>query len=299
MQHTFSSMVIAGGVIKSLSAIGCVRYLEETNRLSLIRNFLGCSAGSIMSLFLTLGFSSKEIEAFLQHNLARPDVSSINIDEMFCLVERLGLNRGKNIEAFVASMLSTKMGGLLDATFLDVAKHTGKNLIVCVTNLTKGKAEYWSVDTVPNMSVIKAIRASCCIPLVFTPVFHNSDIYVDGGLFDNFPIRYFSDSKLGDVIGLNIMNKKTVQDIKENSEGTTSFVEYVSLVFSTIVDKVTATNTTDAPPLSHIVTVTLEDYPWVSVENMQIQLPDDLLQEYIKEGYEKTKQTLLGNLGSP
>jgi predicted acylesterase/phospholipase RssA len=296
MQRVFNSMVIAGGVMKSLSAIGCVRYLEEVNLIKHIRNFLGTSAGSIMSLFLTLSFSSREIEAFLVEHLPRHDVSLINIDEVFSLVEKLGLNKGKNIEAFVACMLYSKMG-VRDATFLDVAKHTGNNLIVCVTNLSKGRPEYWSVDTVPNMSVIKAIRTSCCIPFVFTPITHNNDIYIDGGVLENFPIKYFADSKLGDVIGLNILSKTACRDAdneKEKEKKATNFMDYAMLVFNTITNKLASIDTeNNTNNMGHIVTVTLEDYPWVSLTSMQIELPSEQLQQYIKEGYDKTRDTLL------
>lgn len=285
-QKTFTSMVIAGGAMKSMSAIGCAQYLEETNLLQFIRNFLGTSAGSVVSLFLVLGYSPNEMEQFLMTYLHRNDIATLDINEAFNLIDSLGLNKGKSIELFVSQMLLGKLG-LEDATFLDLAKHTGRNLIVCVTNLTRNVTEFWSVDTMPNMSVIKAIRASCAIPFVFTPIFYNNCIFVDGGVLDNFPITYFANTTLGDVIGFNILSR-----VRKNENNTkASFVDYVSLVSSTIMNKLMAAHDVDDEKML-IVTVEVEEHMWVSLENMQIEFQHDILKEYIKEGYDKTKQAL-------
>ena len=77
-------------------------------------------------------------------------------------------------------------------------------LVVCVANLSKEKSEYFNIDTMPNLSVATAIKFSCSVPVVYAPLTINDDVYMDGGLYNNFPIDYFKDTKLKDILGINI-----------------------------------------------------------------------------------------------
>ncbi len=61
-------------------------------------------------------------------------------------------------------------------------------LTITATNLTKGKADYFTAGP-----LMPAVLASCCVPVLFNPVQVNGEVYVDGGITDNLPsksIRY-------------------------------------------------------------------------------------------------------------
>jgi NTE family protein len=57
-------------------------------------------------------------------------------------------------------------------------------LTINATNLTKGKAEYFSAGP-----LVPAVLASCCVPVLFNPVQVNGEVYVDGGMTDNLPSK--------------------------------------------------------------------------------------------------------------
>jgi NTE family protein len=61
-------------------------------------------------------------------------------------------------------------------------------LTITATNLTKGKAEYFT-----SGPLMPAILASCCVPVLFNPVQVNGEAYVDGGVTDNLPSRSIRD----------------------------------------------------------------------------------------------------------
>ena len=61
-------------------------------------------------------------------------------------------------------------------------------LTIAATNLTKGRAEYFTAG-----ELVPAILASCCVPVLFNPVQINGEIYVDGGLTDNLPSKPIRD----------------------------------------------------------------------------------------------------------
>jgi predicted acylesterase/phospholipase RssA len=289
-KHSFSytNIVIAGGSMKSLSSIGSIAYLEEVNLIQHIKNFVGTSAGSLVCLFMVLGYTAQEIVKFLMENIQKEEIASLNIDDLFGILENYGLNLGKNLERFVSLMIYTKMK-VKDATFIDLAKFSGNNLVVCVANLTKETDEYWSVDTTPNMSVIKAIRTSCSLPILFTPMQHNGDLYIDGGIYNNFPIDYFAktnslNSSFRDIIGINI--------VSSTPKCTDTFINYISLIFHTVIKRLTKEYKDDIS--KNILTLEFEDEGWISLSNLRIDISKDILERYISTGYQKMKKLLQG-----
>mgnify|MGYP000411522423 CR=1 FL=1 len=280
-QHIyFTKLVIAGGAIKSLSAIGSIAYLEETQLVDNIKHFIGTSAGSIICLFMVLGYKAQEIVKFLNENIVRDEVANVNIEDFFGIIDNYGLNLGKNLEVFLSSVVYEKLK-VKDVTFLDLAKHTGKNIIVCVANLTKEKEEFWCVDTVPNMSVVKAIKTSCSLPILFTPTKYNGDLYLDGGLYNNFPIDYFSKSAsdIKDILGINIVSssKKTVD----------TFVDYITKIFHTVINRLTKEYKNELN--DNILTLQFEDEGWISFKGMRIDISKETLEKYILTGYQEMK----------
>lgn len=283
-QHFFfTKIVIAGGALKSLSAIGSIAYLEEVNLVNDLKHFLGTSAGSIICLFMVLGYTSQEIVKFINDNINNEDMMNINIEDVFGIIDNYGLKLGRNLELLLSSVLYEKLK-LKDVTFLDLAKHTGKDFIVCVANLTKEREEFWSVDTTPNMSVIKAIKTSCSLPILFEPVKHNGDIYLDGGLYNNFPISYFtkSVSNIKDVIGINIVSvsKPTIN----------TFFDYISKIFQTVINRLTKEYTNDLN--DNILTLQFEEEGWISITGLRIEISKQILEKYILTGYEKMKSLI-------
>lgn len=279
----FSNMVISGGAVKTLSSIGCIRYLEEIDILKYAINFLGTSAGSIMCLFLVLGFSSKEMSSFIIKQFREDSITQLDIEEALMIFERYGISSGANLERFVHTMISTKLGKP-DITFLELAKISGKNLVVCVANISDEREEFWSVDTVPNMSVAFAIRTSCSLPLIFTPIRYKDKWYVDGGLYNNFPIDYFQTDVLRDIIGVNILSKSNPK--KE----VTDFFSYIHKVLGIALKQLSKPYKDDLK--NNVVTLELYDEAWISLTNMKLSIPKNCLEMNVAAGYEQMKQKL-------
>lgn len=270
----FSSIVISGGAAKVLSVIGILRYLEEKDSVKHIKNIVGTSAGSLLSLFIALGYNSYEIENFLTKVFANDEITRLDVEQIFKCIDTYGINSGKIINNITSAVIYNKMKKK-DVTFIELAKHTGKNLIVCVANLTKEKSEYYSVDSVPNMSIVTAIRASCSLPFVFTPCFVDNDIIVDGGLYDPFPIGYFKDHMLKDILGINILCK--------NYQNTDTFLNYARFLLTSLIQKM---NTNVDTKDKNVVTLVLEESEWFNIMEMKIHITCQDIQDAVKHGYE-------------
>ena len=62
--------------------------------------------------------------------------------------------------------------------------------------------EYCHVNTTPNLPIKYAIRASMSLPILWTPMqLFGDEKYVDGGVFNNFPIKAFDGWFLSTDVG--------------------------------------------------------------------------------------------------
>lgn len=188
----FKRVILSGGAVPALSFFGSLQYLEHVGLLSGVDTFVGSSAGSVVGFLTILGYTPHEsCEFFMStgvstHMLTELDVFDAMFGQQTCL-DTLGLDDGSRWLAFLGDAVETKLN-CRDLTFAELAKITGKVFVVCVTNLTKVRREYLSVDTAPDMSVVLAVRMSLSIPIMYVPILYEGSLYVDGSLLDNLPI---------------------------------------------------------------------------------------------------------------
>ena len=280
--RSFSSLIIAGGASKCLAAVGCIKYLEEKKQLQFIRNFVGTSAGSILCFFLCLGYTTNEIIVFLMECFDDPSITHLDPNEILGLLSNFGINSGGIIVRLLERILYDKKS-ISDINFIDFAKMTGKNLVVCVANLSKEREEFFCVDTTPDLSIVTAIRVSCSIPLVFTPISINDDVYVDGGIYNNFPIEYFDTRLVRDVFGINI--------VCTNYQKTSNFLEYTRFLIYSVIEKLNRKNINDLD--RNIVTLEFDgDEPIISTSNLKINLTKEQIENYVDFGYDKIRNIL-------
>lgn len=273
MNNEYDTLVLSGGSLKCIASIGCIKYLEEFNIYKNIKNFIGTSAGSIMNLFYILNYTSKEIIDFFINILKKDDdFFEFDIENCIDLFETYGLNNGEIITKLLRLIIKKE-----DMTFRELHEKTKKNMIVTVANLTKSSYEYFSFETTPELSIITAIKASCTIPILFTPVIINDNYYIDGGLYNNFPINHPS-----------IVLEKTIGIIFKNENvEINSFSEYVKL----IVDKFIINNN-DFINDKNIFNIYLENIDWISISECKINFTKKDIEKYISIGYETIKNKL-------
>ena len=56
------------------------------------------------------------------------------------------------------------------------------------TNLTTSESRIFNHKTAPKMRVLDAVFISACVPIIFAPVWHDGDLYIDGALTCSLPI---------------------------------------------------------------------------------------------------------------
>jgi NTE family protein len=200
------NLVFEGAGIRGIAYSGAIIEMESGNMMKQIEKVGGTSAGAIVALAVSLGYSGKEIQEiisgtnFKKFNDGRYlFAGGINRTNKY-----FGWYRGKRFESWLEKLIADKTGGA-DITFDELVKKGFKELYITGTCLNKQQLIIFSHKTYPKMKVKDAVRISMSIPLYFEAVFIDAegntvrhprqkeglDIMVDGGFTGNFPIRMF------------------------------------------------------------------------------------------------------------
>ena len=112
------------------------------------------------------------------------------VDGLRRMKQYFGFSSGDKAHEFLGEMIERKCGNP-DLTFKELYELYGVEFCVVVTNMSRKAAEYIHRKTKPNYSLRDAVRSSMSIPGVFTPFSSGKEVYVDGGLTNNFPLNAF------------------------------------------------------------------------------------------------------------
>ena len=156
-------LVLSGGGTRGFAHLGAIKALEELGYKPTMIS--GASAGAIAGAFYCYGYSPDEIfEIIIKTNvfkIVRPALNS------------RGLLKLDVVEDVLLEYLPEN-----DFESLKIP------LFVAATNLVKGHITFFSKG-----ELIKPVIASSCVPLIFTPIAIEEEVYVDGGILNNLPVE--------------------------------------------------------------------------------------------------------------
>lgn len=230
------ALVISGGGLKGLVALGAVHALRTSGALKDVKTVAGTSSGAIIAAAVALDRKPTKI---LREIMRGPYVPRISLDN---IASGFGLDSGAQLTRWIDLVLEPETetgtrtrpetgGGETNVrgggvTFAEVRARTGVDLIVCATNLSKREPVYFGPDTTPDMDVATAIKMSCTVPFYFSAMRHEGDVFVDGCLVDNFPLTYVADTLGRQPLGITYADK--LEDIR-------SIEAYTSAIAACIV----------------------------------------------------------------
>jgi len=194
MTPQFCNLIFEGGGVKGIAYIGAMQVLSQRGYLEDIRRVGGASAGAINALIYALGY---DINA--QHDILRSTDFKDFMDDSFGVIRDIR-RLAKSFGWYKGDFFSTWLGKLVRdrigderSTFRDLKKGGGPDLYVIGTNLSTGFSETFSIERTPDMPLVEAVRISMSIPLFFAAVRLGArdDVYVDGGVLRNYPVKLF------------------------------------------------------------------------------------------------------------
>ncbi len=191
MKKPVVALALGSGTARGLAHIGVIKvFVENKIPVDLIS---GTSMGALIG-----GFYSNSLDIYEIERLAlKTDNKALfkMLDPSF----RSGLIKGKKIEVFLKSYLKSSRFSKLNIPFVCVA-----------CDIKKGAPVYLSKG-----DLIKSIRASISIPLVFTPVVYNNRVLVDGALTEPVPVNAAKAFGADIVFAVNLdSDKKVKKDVE-------------------------------------------------------------------------------------
>lgn len=193
----FRNLVFEGGGVKGIAYVGAMKVMEQKGILKNIKRVGGTSAGAINAVLYASGFSNAEqrkILSDMDFNRFMDDSFGM-LRDTNRLINDFGWHKGDYFRDWIGTLITQKMG-TPNATFSDYMAHGRPELYLIGANISTGFAEVFSHEHTPTMRVIDAVRISMSLPLFFTAVRNvREDVYVDGGLLNNYPIKLFDREK--------------------------------------------------------------------------------------------------------
>lgn len=273
------TLVISGGGVKGIVFIGVFKYLEETrNDIKIdIKKIYAVSVGSIIGLLYAIGYTSQEME----NEILKLDTKSLQNIRLKTFIKNYGLDCGKKIMKWLEELIERK-GYKKTITFNQLLKLRGIDLNIGSTNLNKYKAVYFNNEISPNLRVVRAIRMSIGIPLIFSSVKYKGEVYVDGGLINSYPIKNVD--KLENTLGLKIiLNNELVDTIDEKIE---TMGDYLYHLFYCYMLQKEVSTTLSMEYFDYTIFIN----PGKTIHSIKFDLSESDKKDLIECGYKETRK---------
>ena len=197
----YKNLVFEGGGVKGIAYAGALKVFDEYGILEQVERVGGASAGAITALLVALNYPPSTITSIIKNmNLSEMKDDSWGFGrDIFRLFSGYGWNKGEHFKKWIAQLIKAKTRNehITFKQFHEMKnpRNRFKDLYVLGANLSTGYSEIFSYEHTPDMKVVDALRITMSLPLFFSAVRYKGHIYVDGGLFNNYPIELFDNRK--------------------------------------------------------------------------------------------------------
>ena len=182
-------LVISGGANIGFLYFGTLKTLIQNDYIDMnnIRSIYCTSVGTLLAIGLTLNYELSDLEAFL---IERPWHELYNVE--FSTIARAiqeGGMFGKKviIETIKSLLLGNDLS--LNITLLEYYEFNKKEIHFFVTKYSTFELEDISYKTHPHWTLVEAVYASSCLPVLFDPCLIDNEYYIDGGVLKNYPLK--------------------------------------------------------------------------------------------------------------
>jgi len=205
----YRNLVFKGGGVRGIAYMGALEVLDEYRIVENIERVAGTSAGAIGATLLSFRLSipeTKELFNSLEFSkipqsatkTRRFKVPRFAEEESYRrFITKYGWYSSEYFYQWLESVVADQCDGDGRATFADFQDRGFRDLYIIAANISRQRPEIFSTTHTPDVAVADAVRMSMSIPIFFESLrfdgksFGDGDYYVDGGLFDNFPMHIF------------------------------------------------------------------------------------------------------------
>lgn len=239
------ALVLSGGGARGISHVAI---LKELDRRGIVPDMiLGTSMGALVGAFYASGWSGEEIENLLLKTDLMDLIIRLDNEAEDVFVEGdLNLKSNIIVTGFGKNGLGASNGLLNDQALSGfIRKHLAK--VLDVDDFDKLSIPFRAIGTdivnskeivFSSGSLYKAMRSSMSLPLVFSPVKLNDNVYVmDGGMVNNLPVNIAKDMGADIVLAVDVNDAKHQNGLGPNDYDTltgafSAFSNVITLVNS-------------------------------------------------------------------
>lgn len=217
MPYHFRNLVFEGGGVKGIAYMGAMQVLERKGILANIKRVGGTSVGAINAVLVALGYTNAEQRDILwKLDFNNFLDGSWLIPNIYRVLNSYGWYKGDAFREWISDLIKNKMGST-SATFQDMREASKPDLYIYGTNLSTHFSEVFSAEHTPTMRIADAVRISMSLPLFFKSIRNSrNDVYVDGGVLNNYPVKLFDREKYIDAASLSANAIKTAYYEEQN-----------------------------------------------------------------------------------
>ncbi len=177
---TSIGIVLSGGGARAFSHIGV---LEELTAAGVtIDRVAGVSMGAVIGALFAMGHDADEMDAIcFEEWVQRRPLSDYT-------VPRHSLIRGERFLSMLHRTFGTRLIEELPASFM-----------CCSTELRSGRLEI-----ARHGPLWEAVAFSICLPIIAPPQVRGREIFIDGSLVDNLPVKAMADMGEGPIIAVDV-----------------------------------------------------------------------------------------------
>lgn len=202
---------MSGGGAAGMAHVGVIKALEENNIP--IDYLAGTSAGALVGSMYAAGYNPQQLEMMVKSDKMLDMAKGILENEYnyYFKIPRpnpsiVNFNLGENFTLTKAIPLSVTDPALIDFFFIEnltipstLANNNFDSLFVplrCVaSDIDENKPKVWR-----SGALSQAVRTSMSFPFYLPPITVEDKIYLDGGLYNNFPANVMYEDFLPDII---------------------------------------------------------------------------------------------------
>ncbi len=162
-------LILSGGAARGIAHIGVIKALEDLGFK--IEALSGASAGSIVSVFYSYGYTPEEMLDIVKKtnwlSLFKPQLPV------------KGLFSFERAEKYFRNFIETER-----------IEDLPKKVYLCAVDLIGARPIYFDMG-----ELLPVLLGSCALPGIFEPVEYENYLLIDGGVMNNLPVEPFEKSK--------------------------------------------------------------------------------------------------------
>jgi len=182
-------IVLSGGGPVGFIQCSSINYLLNKNMIDLnkIKSIYAVSAGIFTAIAIALKYDFNDI---VKYQVERPWEKIFEIkpsNAIYNIITKNGIYDNESFENIISPILLAKDINI-SITLIELYEKTNVDLHIITTNINTLEMVDINHISHPDYKLLEIIHMTCCIPLLFTPIFKDDTFFLDGGITNNFPL---------------------------------------------------------------------------------------------------------------